>query len=160
VRDLLGGATNGAIEGIFAPSSQSSEDAYGEINVFVQEFGNIPMQVKVEEHDHEIRFGLPERFTDAAIEASKASDNMLSDSKWDEQSTRYGKNVDIGLEVVEESSAIYEEKRLTELINATFIQNPEQLSSDKEKNRETLSMLDHPDWRERYAAMDRMDPTI
>src|SRR5699024_11571495 len=62
--------------------------------------------------------------------------------------------------VVEELSASYDKKRLTELINAAFSENPEQLSSDKQKNRVTLSMLDQPDWRDRYAAMDRMDPTI
>src|SRR5690625_1870263 len=160
VRDLLGGATNEAIEDIFAPSSQSSEDAYGEINVFVQEFRNIPMQVKVEEHDHEKRFGLPERFTDAAIEASEASDNMLMERKWVEKSPRYGKIDDIGQEVVEELSASYDKERLTELIKAAFSEDPEQLSSDKQKNKVTLSMLDQPDWRDRYATMDRMDPTI
>src|SRR5699024_1224277 len=105
VNDLLGGETNESIEEIFAPTVQYGEDAYGEINVFIQEFRHIPMQVKVEENNREKRFGLPERFTEAAIEASAASDNMLMERKWVEQSPRYGKIEEIGQEVVEELAA-------------------------------------------------------
>src|SRR5699024_10393283 len=53
VRELLCYVTNEANEDIIAPSSQSSEEAYGEIKVYVQEIRKIPMQVKEEEHDHE-----------------------------------------------------------------------------------------------------------
>lgn len=159
VRNLLGGASNEAIEDIFAPSSSSEDDAYGEINVFIQEFRHIPMQVKVEENDQERRFGLPERFTDASIEASAASDNMLMERKWVEQNPRYGQMEEIGQEVVEELSASYDSERLKELVEAAFSEDQEQ-PADKKKNRITLSMLEQPDWRDRYAALDRMDPEI
>src|SRR5699024_10764234 len=59
VRNQLGGATNEAIEDIFAPSTEQHNDTFGEVNVFIQMFRNIPMQVKVEENDQERRFGLP-----------------------------------------------------------------------------------------------------
>ena len=57
INDLLGGDTNESIEKIFAPTVQSGEDAYGEINVFIQEFRHIPMQVKVQENNREKQIG-------------------------------------------------------------------------------------------------------
>src|SRR5699024_6813484 len=160
VRDQLGGATNEAIEDIFAPSSNIEEDSFGEIAVYIQMFRNIPMQVKVVENDHEKRFGLPERFTDASIEASAASDNMLMERKWVEQSPRYGDLKEIGEEVVEEISASYDKKRLDELVKAAFTGKDENELEHSKKNKVTLDMLDQPNWRDRYAALDRMDPTI
>src|SRR5699024_5408351 len=67
VNDLLGGETNESIEEIFAPTVQSGEDAYGEINDFIQEFRHIPMQANVEENNREKQFGLPARNTAEAI---------------------------------------------------------------------------------------------
>ena len=160
VNDLLGGEANESIEEIFAPSVQSGEEAFGEINVFIQEFRHIPMQVKVEENNREKRFGLPERFTEAAIEASEASDNMLMERKWVEQSPRYGKIEEIGQEVVEELAASYDKERLSNLVNSAFSNKTSNVVSEKQKYKVTLNMLDQPDWRDRYAALDRMDPEI
>lgn len=159
VRDQLGGASTEAIEDIFAPSSNIEEDSFGEIAVYIQMFRNIPMQVKVVENDHEKRFGLPERFTDASIEASAASDNMLMERKWVEQSPRYGRLEEIGKEVVEEISASYDKERLEELVKAAFT-GEDGNKEPRKKNKITLDALDQPDWRNRYAALDRMDPTI
>src|SRR5690625_2553879 len=160
INDLLGGDTNESIEKIFAPTVQSGEDAYGEINVFIQEFRHIPMQVKVQENNREKRFGLPERFTEASIEASAASDNMLMERKWVEQSPRYGNIDDVGQEVVEELAASYDKERLSNLVKLAFTNKTSELVSEKQKYKVTLNMLDQPDWRDRYAALDRMDPEI
>lgn len=160
VNNLLGGETNESIEEIFAPTVQSGEDVYGEINVFIQEFRHIPMQVKVEENNREKRFGLAERFTEASIEASAASDNMLMERKWVEQSPRYGNIDDVGQEVVEELAASYDKERLANLVKLAFSNKTSEMDSNKQQYKVTLNMLDQPDWRDRYAALDRMDPEI
>jgi hypothetical protein len=132
------------------------DEHYGEVKVFIQMFRYIPTQVKLEEGDTEHRFGLPDRFMNAAIEASAASDNMLMERKWVEQSPRYGEVEEIGKEVVEEISASYDEARVNELVKFA-------LANEKAPTpwiKITLEMLDHPDWRERYAALDKMDPTL
>ncbi|WP_026908718.1 conserved virulence factor C family protein [Paucisalibacillus globulus] len=136
---------------------QSSVDNhFGEVKVFVQMFRYIPTQVKLEEGDTEHRFGLPDRFMNAAIEASVASDNMLAERKWVEQGPRYGDLEDIGKEVVEEISATYDDGRLKELVQYAI----DNKTAPSRWIKVTLDMLDHPDWRERYAALDKMDPTI
>ncbi|GIO27267.1 conserved virulence factor C family protein [Ornithinibacillus bavariensis] len=137
-------------------TNSSVDEHYGEIKVFVQMFRYIPIQVKLEEGDHEYRFGLPDRFMNAAIEASTASDNMLAERKWVEHGPRYGEVEEIGREVVEETSAAYDEERLQELVQFAL----DNKAAPPRWIKVTPEMLDHPDWRERYAALDKMDPTI
>lgn len=134
----------------------SIDDHYGEVKVYIQMFRYIPMQVKLEEGDTEARFGLPERFMNAAMEASIASDNMLLERKWVEQNPRYGDMKEIGNDVVEEISASYDDDRLKELVKYAL----DNKTAPTPWKKVTLEMLDNPDWRERYAALDRMDPTI
>lgn len=160
VREQLGDTSGGALEDIFAPTSTKEEDTIGEITVYLQQFRHIPMQVKVEEHDRERRFGLPDRFTEAVIKASEASENMLMERKWVEQSPRYGKLEEVGQVIVEELSASYDQARLDELVQAAFGNLDEDFAEQSRKNKVTLEMFDQNDWRDRYAALDRMDPTI
>src|SRR5690606_37574775 len=62
----------------------------------------------------------------------------------------------IGKEVVEELSATYDDERLKELIQYAL----DNKAAPSRWIKVTLEMLDHPDWRERYAALDKMDPTL
>jgi hypothetical protein len=137
-------------------TSESVNEHYGEVKVFVQMFRYIPTQVKLEEGDQEYRFGLPDRFMNAAIEASTASDNMLAERKWVEHGPRYGEVEEIGKEVVEEVTAAYDEERLKELIQFAL----DNKTAPSRWIKVTPEMLDHPDWRERFAALDKMDPTM
>ncbi len=149
----------GSIEESIDESTQNEstvDEHYGEVKVYLQLFRYIPTQVKLEEGDTEKRFGLPERFMNAAIEASAASDNMLMERKWVEQSPRYGDLEDIGQDVVEEISAAYDMERLNELVLFALANK----TAPSPWKKVTLDMLENPDWRERYAALDRMDPTM
>lgn len=137
------------------------DDHFGEINVFIQMFRGIPVQVKLQDGDDEKRFGLPERFTDATMQASVASANMLMERKWVEQSPRYGEPNEIGNDVAEELSASYDQERLDQLINNALSSDESNAEQSKVRRKKvTLAMLDNPSWKERYAALDRMDPTM
>ncbi|WP_173917856.1 conserved virulence factor C family protein [Halobacillus sp. Marseille-Q1614] len=142
-----------------AENQQTPDDSFGEVKVFVQMFRGIPMQVKLEEGDEEKRVGLPERFMDAAMEASPASPNMIMERKWVEQNPRYGDAEEIGEQVKDELSASYDEARLKELVKQAFDQDLNEPSEPK-KIKVSLETMDNPDWKVRYAALDRMDPTI
>ncbi len=141
-------------------SDKDSVEDFGEVKVFIQMFREIPMQVKLEEGDAEHRFGLPDRFMEAAMKASSASDNMVMEREWKEQNARYGPVAEIGTEVTEEISATYHDERLGELVKAAFDPNRQNQTNRLEKKNVTLAMLDAPDWKERYAALDRMDPDL
>src|SRR5699024_10873556 len=138
----------------------STADSFGEIKVFIQMFRNIPMQVKLQEGETEQRFGLPESFTNASMKASEATDNMLMERKWVEQNPRYGEIKEIGEEVVEELTASYNTERLDELVQLAFTKDGETPPTSNSRVKVTPEMLDSPNWKERYAALDRMDPMI
>lgn len=155
VRKVLG--SNETEDELFSNAVNSGGDtSFGEINVSLQMIRNIPTQVKLQEGDQEQRFALPDRIMNAAMEAATASGNYLLERKWVEQSPRYGDIEEIGNEVVEELSATYNDKRLKELLELAV--NSE-IATEERAEKVTLEMFDQPDWRDRYAVLDRMDST-
>ncbi|MFS0749122.1 conserved virulence factor C family protein [Oceanobacillus sp. 1P07AA] len=156
VREVLG-----TTEEISIPNVNPSieQDGFGEVHVFIQMFLGIPMQVKLEEDDEEKRFGLPEIFTNAVMDASPASTNVIMDRKWVEQHPRYGDMNEIGEEVVEELKASYDEERLQMLVNLAFQTDKTEQNSGYYQSV-PIEKLDDPNWKNRYAALDRLDPTI
>lgn len=145
-----------------APKQAQADTSFGEVRVFIQMFRGIPMQVKLEEGDEETRVGLPELFTNAILKASPASPNIIWERKWVEQHVRYGTVNDIGREVVEELAASYDQERLDKLVELAFEeQGTDEIEKVNAQNKITLETLDNPDWRVRYAALDRlMNPTL
>ena len=143
-------------------NQNKADTSFGEVRVFVQMFRGIPMQVKLEEGDEETRFGLPETFTNAVLKASPASPNVIWERKWVEQHVRYGTVHDIGNEVVEELAASYDQERLDQLVELAFQeQGTDEFEKATAQNKITLETLDDPDWKVRYAALDRlMNPTL
>ncbi|MEC5425534.1 conserved virulence factor C family protein [Virgibacillus sp. C22-A2] len=156
VRNALGSTEGSPDEP--AVETSGTDDSFGEVKVSIQLFRNIPMQVKLQDGEDEERFGLPERFMNAAMEASAASDNYLMERKWVEQNPRYGDIGEIGQDVVQEIDATYDSKRVAELVKLAFTNEPSQEQPLRKKV--TLEMLDQPNWKDRYAALDRMDPMI
>ena len=157
VREVLGSEENTDTDHLFT-SNMPTDDHFGEIKVFIQTFRYIPAQVKLEDGENEQRFGLPERFTNATLEASATSDNMLMERKWVEQHPRYGDMETIGQEVVEEITASYDEERLQQLVEAALSDTTDQ---GPRLIKVTPDMLDQPNWKDRYATLDHMmDPTV
>lgn len=157
VRESIG--TDSSFTEIKSSTNTSTEDqAFGEVHVFVQMFRGIPMQVKLEDGADERRFGLPQRFIDANMEAAPASPNIIMERKWVEQDVRYGEIEAIGNEVVEELEAVYDDERLKTLVKQAF--SSDEPAVPYETQDIPIDVLDDPDWRVRYAALDRLDPTF
>ncbi|MGV3488511.1 MAG: conserved virulence factor C family protein [Tuberibacillus sp.] len=137
--------------------AKEHEEAYGEIRVFIQKFRDIPMQIKLLVDGEEVRVGLPERFMEAVMKAQAAADNnIILERKWEEQTPRYGEVEEIEKDLLDEISAAYSQERLNALV-----ENAAQGGRHESPfHKVTLEMLDHPDWRDRYAVLDRMDPTV
>ncbi|RNB82345.1 virulence factor [Brevibacillus fluminis] len=141
---------------------------FGEAIVYLQMFRTIPMQVKVEAGGEQIRAALPERFANIAMEAGKVSPNLIKERSWVEQGVRYGDLKEIGEEVAQEVDAAYDDERLRALMDE-ILREAGAAAADKHETVEqdepivqepviTLEVLDDPDWRKRYAAMDRLEP--
>jgi len=156
VRNVLG--TEEELESAGFADQPAQEDAFGQVNVFIQMFQGIPMQVKLDDGNEEKRFGLPDMFTNAIMEATPSSPNIIMDRKWVEQQPRYGSMEEIGNDVVEEITATYDQERLNHLVELAF--SEEDQVENRGNQKVTMEAFYDPNWKVRYAALDRLeDPT-
>ncbi|KQN97059.1 virulence factor [Paenibacillus sp. Leaf72] len=156
-RTLLHGDDSGAGQAAL------TENSYGEAHVLVQMYRGIPMQVRVKNGEREARSALPEQFTNAVSEAAGSS--MIRERKLEEFGIRYGELEEIAADVVRELEAAYTAERLVELIAAAKAQGAADGDAAPAPARpapltagEIAERLESPDWRIRYAALDRLTP--
>ena len=136
------------------------EEAFGEIRVFIQRFRELPMQLKLLVDGEEIRIGLPERYIEAVMKAQSVSSNIILERRWEETTPRYGEVEEVQKDLLEELSATYSQERLNAIVNGIMEGNGTQNETEQPFQKITLEMLNNPDWRKRYAMLDRMNPTI
>ncbi|MDQ0205978.1 conserved virulence factor C family protein [Alkalicoccobacillus murimartini] len=141
-------------------NEESTLDGFGEVTVQIQTFKQIPMQIKLTDGEQEKRQGLPERFALAIGASQQPDDNVVMERKWVDHGVRYGELETIAEEVAEELSASYSQRRLDALVKQATTSEDEGTTPQAFLDRYTvtLEMLDVEDWRERYAALDQMDP--
>lgn len=138
---------------------QAVDEHFGEVQVQVQTFKGIPMQVKVTDGEEEKRSALTERFVMAVGEATLPEDNVVMERKWEDYRPRYGSLDEVAAEVVEELEASYSEERLNQ-ITALAKEPVRKVKPEREWLTVTEEMLDEPDWRKRFAYLDQMDPKL
>jgi hypothetical protein len=140
---------------------QTEENNFGEVNVSIQMFRGIPMQVKLTNGNEEKRVGLPERFKESAMKAQTSSDNLVMERQWKEQSVRYGDMEQIGEEVVEEITAAYDDKRLETLVEAAFQDKHEEVKERVNyiSSEEAAEAMKSADWKVRFAALEKLNPS-
>jgi len=139
---------------------KKNKEAYGEIRVFIQMFRDIPMQARLEADGEETRIGLPERFMEAIMKAQSASENVILERRWIEQTPRYGEVDEIQKDVVEELDAAYDQERLTQLVDQATHKDDFDIKAGSPFKKVRMVDLEDSDWRKRYAALDRMDPSL
>ncbi|MEB1806773.1 MAG: virulence factor [Bacillaceae bacterium] len=154
VREIFGEAPVNENEGQVL---QNNEQSFGEVRVQLQMFKQIPMQVKVTDGEREVRVGLPERFMAALQKVQSDNDNVVLERKWVEQDVRYGELEEVANTVAEEIEAAYSEERINQLLNGES--SSKQVDKQNLYKKVTLEMLENPDWKKRYEALDRMNPT-
>jgi len=141
-------------------NTERGNEAYGEVKVFIQMFNGIPIQIKLTDGTEERRYGLPERFMNLIMDLKKDAPNVVLDRQWKEQGVRYGDLDEIGQDVVDEISATYSDERLNRIKNRILSNDQQSKEYQRESYKVTLSMLDEPDWRMRYAHLEQMNPTM
>ena len=140
-----------------------AEATFGEAQVLVQMFRGIPLQVRVRAGAEEVRVGMPERFTQAAVRAGTASPNLIKERKLEELGVRYGELADIAGEVVQELDASYDDARVEELVSLAMreTQNaPVEELPQGMKISAAAEQLRHSDWKLRYAALQKIQPSL
>lgn len=143
-----------------ADEQQHEIESFGEIQVFIQFFRDIPMQIKLVAGDEEKRVGLPEQFQQAIMEAQDSSPNVVMERQWVEQGVRYGEFDEVGSAVAEEITAAYDSERIQNLVKAAYDQNEGEAYVRPEiTSDEVREAMESDDWRVRFAALEKMDPT-
>jgi hypothetical protein len=172
------GANDGAggAGGANALAAEAAMEGYGEAAVFVQVFRGIPMQVRVRTALEEARVALPERFTQAAMTAGLASANLIKERQLVAQGVRYGDLSQVADEVAAELDAAYDDDRLRTLVRqavemgasgaaeaavgeAAAGARAEARAAEAALTPEEIARrLDAPEWKKRYAALERLKP--
>src|SRR6266850_3377129 len=139
---------------------EMSDSKWREIAVSVQYFRDLPMLVKVSSGNETIRLPLPERFGQAIERAMGASENMLMERKWRDEGLRYGELREVGEAVVREISAVYDEKKLKELVERAYHPDlHEKVKASREELGELAELIrafESPRWEERFAALKEL----
>ncbi|WP_068503388.1 virulence factor [Paenibacillus kribbensis] len=158
VRDQLG--EEGADANWDLPEETSGE-AFGEAQVFVQFFRGLPMQIRVKAGQKEERISLSDRFVQAVTRVASAT--LIKERKLSDYGVRYGELPDIAREVEQELEAAFPQERLEQIIQQAIAHganNSEFVEERREwSDAELEQALQHEDWRTRYAALDRLEPT-
>ncbi|RED65028.1 virulence factor [Cohnella lupini] len=140
-------------------STVPEAESFGESHVRVQMFRGIPMQIRVRSGGQEFRAAMPERFTHAVSEA--AGSTMIRERMLEDLGVRYGDSQDVLDEVQRELEAAYSEARLRDLIEQAKAAGPEGAPPAPPApltGAEVMQALDSQDWRERFAALERLKP--
>lgn len=149
-----------AVDSSWDPAGQT-EFAYGEAQVFVQFFRGIPMQIRVQALQKEERISLSQRFIDAVTEVASAT--LIKERKLTDYGIRYGELAEIAREVEQEIEAAFPEERLATIVKQAIAHGRSEEEFVEQRKTFTLaeieSLLSHEDWKQRYAALDALEPS-
>lgn len=141
-------------------TSTGAGNEFGAVQAYIQMIRGIPMQVKLMTGTEEARFALPPRFKQIALQAAEASPDFLAERRWIDKGLRYGELSQIGEEMVQQIDAAYPAERLERLLAQALVQRPGEATPVEALPPAVVAeRLELSDWRGRYAALDRMDPT-
>jgi len=134
---------------------------YGEANVLVQKFRGIPLQIRVKSEEQEERIALPSRFIDAAMKAQYGSPNLIKERVLEDYGVRYGERKEIAEQIAAELEASYDNERLQQLIIAALGDGNSDVQADDRIELQAIALkLENPDWKIRYAALDKLKPDL
>ncbi len=155
IRAVLGEKIEGAAAAITAG------EHFGEVQVNVQMYKGIPIQVKVFDADGEFRVSTGDRFREAfhAIESQSAEENYIYQRQWSDYGIRYGDKESVSETVVAEIHATYPQERLQRIVEAA---NSSQQVAAALKQPVTLEQyLAVEDWESRFQLLDQLpDPEV
>jgi hypothetical protein len=140
-------------------TTSESTPELGEVEVAIQVFRGIPVQVRVTGDGEQARFALPERFNlvlQRVIATTGA--NYISLRRWQPYGNRFGKPEEVARMVAEELASMIDEDELAR-IERDAIANRSEAGQvgDYPSQEELLAELTHPDWERRLKAIQKIE---
>ncbi|UPM56059.1 conserved virulence factor C family protein [Gottfriedia acidiceleris] len=135
---------------------------FGEVQVFVQMYHNIPMQLKLIVNGEEQRAALPPFYKEAIMKLTTSASNVVFERQWIDYGIRYGELATIEKEIIDELTAIHTENDIKNIVNEVM-KNDESNTEKKEVPKFepfTADIFEEKDWKKRYARFVKIDPTL
>jgi hypothetical protein len=134
-------------------AQRKSAESDGQVQVFVQTFRGIPIQIKVVDLQGETRAALSVRFNETAqaIQAETSAD-YLTERYWADYGRRYGERAEVAKELAEEIEGTFDETTL-EHAKAQALGKAEAATIPVETLQEWLR---HEDWQRRLTAVQEL----
>lgn len=154
IRRAIGGEqTEGA--------EQQLNEHYGEVNVHVQMYKAIPLQIKAFDGEGEVRISAGDRFTIAfkQLQFKVADDNYILERKWVDFGVRYGDKEQVAQDVLKEVDALYPQDRVESIVENV---NTAVTTAAQERKEVTLeAYMQVEDWQQRFQLLDQLpDPEV
>ncbi len=154
---LLSGSNN-ATKSVDAVGPKR-EAALGEIQVLVQTFRGIPMQVKVNDGVVEKRLALSERFTNTARELQvHFGAAFIQEREWINWGVRYGELDVVAQDVVDEIEGVQNASAL-EKTKQVLLGNESSTPSQADLKQKTDADINSENWHDRLRALEQIDLT-
>ena len=154
IRRAIGGEE---VEG----TEQQMNEHYGEVNVHVQMYKAIPIQIKAFDGEGEVRISAGDRFTIAfkQLQFKVAEDNFILERKWVDFGVRYGDKEQVAQEVLKEVDALYPQDRVESIVENV---NTDVVTAAQERKEVTLEeYMQVEDWQQRFQLLDQLpDPEV
>ena len=135
------------------PSTQK----FSQVEVAVQRFRGIPVQVRATNNAEQARVALSDRFNQALQRAIAATDaNYVAERIWAPYQPQFGKVDAIAQQVAEEIETLVDDQELTRL-EQQAIAPKQTLLSFEQTSAELIENLQHSDWKQRLRAIQQIE---
>ncbi len=134
-------------------SEQESAERLGQVQLLVQTFRGIPIQIKAVDSTGETRISTGERFNEAAkYIQSQLSSDYLKERHWADHGVRYGTREEVAEQLKDEFSGIFDTARLQQTTTEA-IRNDEATAVNLQQ---ILQWRKDVDWHKRLAAVQEL----
>jgi hypothetical protein len=142
-------------------SKSASSQNFGQVEVAIQKFRSIPVQVRAINDTQQARVALPERFNQAlqrAIVATQA--DYVAERIWAPYQSQFGQPEAIAQQIAEELDSLIDEQELANLEQRAISSEQQPTSSHASQKALVASLqhnLQHSDWKQRLKAIQTIE---
>lgn len=147
---------------IASPSNPQHLSNLGHVEVAVQVFRAIPVQVRAAAADgQQARVALPERFNQALQRAVSATGaNYVAERRWEPYQSPAGSPNEVAQLVADEIASLIDEDELARIEAAAISNHPEtEQVNNTSLQQALLADLRHPNWKHRLKALQQIEVT-
>ncbi len=144
-----------------SPTSAQPTSDFGRVEVAIQVFRGIPIQVRAIAGDgQQARIALPERFNQSLQRAiSTTQANYVAERCWEPYQAPSGSPEEVAQMVADEIVNLIDEEELAGIETAAISQGDKNQVHNADRQQTLLAELSHPNWKHRLKALQQIEVT-